>query len=89
MLKKEKSGDPEDIHWDYHIMEDTGKFSMSFYRALISPFIKWFKIKNEGDIKWLLTSNPIRLTIVHTLLEYPLSYDLLYEKVCKKLESHF
>lgn len=72
LLNIERSGDPKDVYRDYSLMEDTGKFSRNFYRALISPFIEWFKIKNERNIKWLLTSNPIRLTIAHTLFEIPL-----------------
>ncbi|MGQ9679859.1 MAG: hypothetical protein ACUVV4_03725 [Candidatus Bathyarchaeia archaeon] len=64
-------------------MSETRKFGVSLHRAVISPFIEWFKMKNEGDVKWLLVSNPIRLTIAHILLESPLTYVVLTRKSAK------
>ena len=86
ILRGQRSGDPEDAHWDYRIMEDARNVHP---RAVRGPFEEWYKITNERDLRWLLTSSPIRLTITYCLFEGPATYKVLYEKVRKKIEENF
>jgi len=86
LVRGRRSGDPEDAHRDYRIMEDTNRVHP---RAIRSALPEWFKVKNEGDLKWLLTASPIRLTIAYSLLEGPATYKSLHDNVIKKLDENF
>jgi hypothetical protein len=52
-------------------------------------FLEWQKIKRKDDVKSLLGSSPIRLTLAYSLLEGPASHESLYEKVLAKLAENF
>ena len=86
LLRGERSGEPDDVHGDYRTKEF---FQYLPPRLSESPIVEWYKIKKEGDLNWLLTENPVRLTIVHSLLQGAFTYKSLYEKVVKELNEYF